>query len=136
MSGTEFFIQDNLKISDVRREVLMGIINLLPLGLRRPLPYFRLGLPPLHHRVHLRDLLCRSTPHGLRHQLRLPYGRPVHRRRRSRLHPHDRPPLHSRSLPRFVSWISHVFFLRSLLTTVFFLVFLMSVFINAGIVLS
>ncbi|KAF5954704.1 hypothetical protein HYC85_007560 [Camellia sinensis] len=80
----------------------------LPPRFRHRRPNLRLVGAPVHHRPRLRDLLRGSHPHGLRHQLRLPHGRPVGRRHWRWPCPHDRPRLHRRGLPRRLSWLPRI----------------------------
>jgi hypothetical protein len=78
---------------------------LLPHWLLRRRKNLRLDRPTLHHRGIPSHLLRRSYPHGLRHQLRLPYGRPLRRRHWRWLCAHDRSGLHLRGRSRHLSWL-------------------------------
>ncbi|KAL6986448.1 hypothetical protein U1Q18_019809 [Sarracenia purpurea var. burkii] len=53
--------------------------RLLPPRLHRCRQNLGLYWSPLHHRPRFRYLLCRSSPHGLCHQLCLPHVRPLGR---------------------------------------------------------
>jgi len=62
----------------------------------------------LHDRPGRRHLLHGSHPHGILSKLSLSHVRAICGGRWHRLCSHDCPRLHGRSVPSFVSWLSHL----------------------------
>ncbi|KAM5548944.1 hypothetical protein ABKV19_000386 [Rosa sericea] len=104
MSGAAIFIKDDLHISDVQVEVLVGILNLYSLigsaAAGRTSDWIgRRYTIVLAGAMHL---LRRISSHGLRHQLLLPHVREICCWNRRRLCPHDCSCLHRRSFSSVV----------------------------------